>query len=222
MLSGGRSRRCSLSAPIRRRGFVAMTQRAIVSSGLTTTERFPCLARTRSTVGAFRLQRRPSARSTPSPTPSTAIISTTPPSADLLRALGQPDHAPLTSTPSNSLPTPRRRSSSDTASTGPDRYEVRAMGPDDATDPTQRLSGEIIELVGVDHGSYGRRPGCAPRTGRAGGVPRDPARLRREMDRAAEALGLIWHRDATHRPASRDERLRKLHRPSGELRLGLP
>jgi hypothetical protein len=35
-------------------------------------------------------------------------------------------------------------------------------------------------------------PGCAPRTERAGGVPRDPARLRREMDRAAEALGLIW------------------------------
>jgi hypothetical protein len=103
--------------------------------------------------------------------------------------MGQPDHAPLTSTPSNSLPTPRRRSSSDTASTGPDRYEVGAMGPDDATDPTQRPSGEIIELVGVDHGSYGCRPGCAPRTGRAGGVPRDPAGLRREMDRAAEALG---------------------------------
>lgn len=66
------------------------------------------------------------------------------------------------------------------------------MGPDDATDATQRPSAEIIELVGVYHGSYGRGPGCAPRTGRAGGVPRDPARLRREMDRAAEALGLIW------------------------------
>jgi hypothetical protein len=65
-------------------------------------------------------------------------------------------------------------------------------------------------------------PGCAPRTERAGGVPRDPARLRREMDRAAEALGLIWHRDPTHPPTSRDERLRKLHRPSSELRLGLP
>ena len=183
---------CSLSAPIHRRGSVPMTQRTMASSGLTTTERFPCLARTRSTVRAFPLQRRPSRRSTPSPTPSTAIISTTPPRAELLRALGQPDHAPLTSTPSNSLPTPRRRPSSDTASTGPDRYEVGAMGPDDATDPTQRPSAEIIEPVGVYHGSYGRRPGRAPRTGRAGGVPRDPAQLRREMDRAAEALGLIW------------------------------
>jgi hypothetical protein len=66
---------------------------------------------------------------------------------------------------------------------------VGAMGPDDATDPTQRPSAEMIEPVGVYHGSYGRRPGRAPRTGRAGGVPRDPARLRSEIDRAAEALG---------------------------------
>ena len=59
-----------------------------------------------------------------------------------------------------------------TALTGPNRFEVGAMDPDDATDPAQQPSAEIIELVGVYHGSYGRRPGRASRTGRAEGVLR--------------------------------------------------
>jgi hypothetical protein len=56
--------------------------------------------------------------------------------------------------------------------TGPDRFEVGAIDPDDATDPAQQPSAEIIEFVGVYHGSYGRRPGRASRTGRAEGVLR--------------------------------------------------
>jgi hypothetical protein len=59
--------------------------------------------------------------------------------------------------------------------TGPDRFEVGAMDPDDATNPAQQPSAEIIELVGVYHGSYVRRPGRASRTGRAGGVLRGPS-----------------------------------------------
>lgn len=68
-----------------------MTQRTIASSGLTSIDRFPCLARRRSTVGASRYSARPR-RALPaldtSPTPPSAITPTTPPRAELLRALG--------------------------------------------------------------------------------------------------------------------------------------
>jgi hypothetical protein len=191
MLSVGRSRRggARLALPSTEGGSVPMTQRTIASSGLTTTERFPCLARRRSTVRAVPLQR-----------PARHALDTL---ADALDRHHLYDATPRQTPPGDR---PARRCTADqhavelTANPaaqallrhridGPDRYEVGAMGPDDATDPTQRPSAEIIELVGVYHGSYGCRPGCAPRTGRAGGVPRDPAGLRSEMDRAAEALG---------------------------------